>query len=101
MLLCVVVVMYRTRNGTELQTSDKYKLSQENGLYRLTVLDVDPKMDAGDYLLSVSSPGGNLKCTATLDIKGGCSRILRDNHTSSCIFIIKYEVTSMLVMLMT
>ena len=60
----------RMRNGVEIQDSDKYKLTAaDDGTYSLTVLNVDPATDAGDYLLQVSSPGGNLKCTATLDIE--------------------------------
>ena len=63
---------FRTRNGEEIKDSDKYKLTVgDDGVHRLTVLNIDPKTDAGDYLLNVSSPTGNLKCTATLDIKGG------------------------------
>ena len=59
------------RNGVEIQDSDKYKLTAaDDGTYSLIVLNIDPATDAGDYLLQVSSPGGNLKCTATLDIEG-------------------------------
>ncbi|ELT96028.1 hypothetical protein CAPTEDRAFT_227990 [Capitella teleta] len=58
-----------TRNGGDIVDSDKYKLTEDNGVYRLTVFNVEPSTDAGDYLLTVVSPGGTLKCTATLDIK--------------------------------
>jgi hypothetical protein len=46
--------------------------SADDGVYTLTVADVDAAKDAGDYVLTCSSEGGNLKCTATLDIERMC-----------------------------
>ena len=61
---------FRMRNGEEIKKSSKYEISStEEHFYTLTVMDVDAATDAGDYVLVASTAGGNLKCTATLDIE--------------------------------
>jgi len=58
-----------SRAGKTLIHSDKYSVEESNGVYSLTVLDLDPASDGGDYLFVAKTAGGTLKCTATLQIQ--------------------------------
>lgn len=98
----VIFSLCRMRNGVEIKDGAKYKITRtDDGYCCLTVMDINPAEDAGDYLLNISNPGGNLKCTATLDIEGTlnllpvmykCLRRLRYNSWS--LFISSWRSTS-------
>ena len=54
-----------------LTSSDKYHIaSGEGGEFSLTVLNLDPATDGGDYQMVATNPRGTLKCTATLSVQG-------------------------------
>lgn len=58
----------RLRNGRELPDGSRYKIEQQEGVYRLTIKEVWD-IDDGDYTCEVSNPFGSDSATASLKVQ--------------------------------
>lgn len=59
---------FRLRNGRELPDGSRYKIEQQEGVYRLTIKEVWD-IDGGDYTVVVSNPFGSDSATAALKVQ--------------------------------
>lgn len=59
-------------NGVEIFPSQRFKVSYDNGVVTLIILNVQAT-DAGDYILRATNELGEVTCRTTLNIKRKCT----------------------------
>ena len=65
----MVLILYRLKDGTELEESAKYRMTYHDGVASLFINGLEPE-DAGEIMCKATNNMGSVKTKADLTIEG-------------------------------